>query len=111
LDEVLEGTGDMIAAGAAGIEFRHKAVSLSDLLTGGCNSRLARALNSMFESINRMMWKAEGWLMGYNGGPIRHPASRVYDRDIAALLRGLVLAGLTPTADPDEAFFVGRHPT
>jgi 4-hydroxy-tetrahydrodipicolinate synthase len=61
-------------------------------------------------NINRMMWKAEGWLMGYNGGPIRHPTSRVYDRDIATLRRGLVLAGLTPTSDPDEAFFVGRHP-
>jgi hypothetical protein len=24
-------------------------------------------------TINRMMWKAEGWLMGYNGGAIRHP--------------------------------------
>ncbi len=53
-------------------------------------------------TINRMMWKAEGWLMGYNGGPIRHPTSRVYDRDIAALRRGLQLAGLTPTDDPDE---------
>ena len=58
-----------------------------------------------------MMWKAEGWLMGYNGGPIRHPTSRVYDHhDIAELRRGLQLAGLTPTDDPDEAFFVGRHP-
>ena len=61
-------------------------------------------------TINRMMWKAEGWLMGYNGGPIRHPTSRVYDRDIAALRRGLQLAGLTPADDPDEDFFVGRHP-
>ena len=61
-------------------------------------------------NINRMMWKAEGWLMGYNGGPIRHPTSRVYDRDIATLRRGLQLAGLTPTDDPDEAFFVGRFP-
>ena len=61
-------------------------------------------------TINRMMWKAEGWLMGYNGGPIRHPTSRVYDRDIAALRRGLQLAGLTPTDDPDEAFYVGRFP-
>jgi 4-hydroxy-tetrahydrodipicolinate synthase len=40
----------------------------------------------------------------------RHPTSRVYDRDIAALRRGLQLAGLTPTDDPDEDFFVGRHP-
>jgi len=62
-------------------------------------------------NINRMMWKAEGWLQGYNGGPIRHPTSRVYDRDIATLRRGLQTAGLRTTDDPDEAFFIGRHPT
>jgi 4-hydroxy-tetrahydrodipicolinate synthase len=62
-------------------------------------------------TINRMMWKAEGWLQGYNGGPIRHPTSRVYDRDIATLRRGLQAAGLPTTDDPDEAFFVGRYPT
>jgi 4-hydroxy-tetrahydrodipicolinate synthase len=39
-----------------------------------------------------------------------HPTSRVYDRDIATLRRGLQLAGLTPTADPDEAFYAGRFP-
>ena len=60
-------------------------------------------------NINRMMWKAEGWLMGYNGGPIRHPTSRVYDRNIAALRRGLQLAGLTHRRSR-RGFFVGRHP-
>lgn len=60
--------------------------------------------------INRMMWKYEGWLQGYNGGPLRHPTARVYARDMAALRRGQEAAGLNPTRDPDAAFFVGRHP-
>lgn len=60
--------------------------------------------------INRMMWKYEGWLQGYNGGPLRHPTARVYQRDMIALRRGQEIAGLNPTKDADELFFVGRHP-
>jgi len=60
--------------------------------------------------INRMMWKYEGWLQGYNGGPLRHPTARVYQRDMVALRKGQEASGLNPTSDPDEAFFVGRNP-
>lgn len=60
--------------------------------------------------INRMMWKYHGWLQGYNGGPMRGPTARVYAKDMAPLRKGLELAGLTPTSDPDEDFFVGRNP-
>jgi len=60
--------------------------------------------------LNRMMWKYEGWLQGYNGGPLRHPTARVYARDMVALRRGQEASGLNPTSDPDDAFFVGRHP-
>lgn len=60
--------------------------------------------------INRMMWKYEGWLQGYNGGPLRHPTARVYQRDMIALRRGQEASGLNPTSDSDEAFFVGRNP-
>jgi 4-hydroxy-tetrahydrodipicolinate synthase len=59
--------------------------------------------------INRMIWKYQSWLQGYNGGPIPHPTPRIYARDMAVLRRGLEAAGLQPTRDPDEAFFVGRH--
>lgn len=52
--------------------------------------------------INRMMWKYEGWLQGYNGGPLRHPTARVYQRDMMALRRGQEAAGLNLTSDPDE---------
>lgn len=60
--------------------------------------------------INRVIWKYQSWLQGYNGGPIPHPTPRIYSRDMVALRRGLQAAGLNPTSDPDEAFFVGRHP-
>jgi 4-hydroxy-tetrahydrodipicolinate synthase len=60
--------------------------------------------------INRMLWKYQAWLQGYNGGPIPHPTPRIYTRDMSVLRRGLEAAGLNPTRDPDEAFFVGRNP-
>lgn len=60
--------------------------------------------------INRLLWKYEGWLQGYNGGPLRHPTARVYQRDMAALRRGQEAAGLDPTPDADALFFVGRNP-
>jgi ornithine cyclodeaminase/alanine dehydrogenase-like protein (mu-crystallin family) len=51
LDEVLDATGDMLAAHAAGIAFRQKSVSLGELLTGGCDERLADVTNPMFKSV------------------------------------------------------------
>lgn len=51
LEEVLEQTGDMIAARAAGVEFHHKAFSLSDLMKGACDDRLRSASIPMFKSV------------------------------------------------------------
>jgi 4-hydroxy-tetrahydrodipicolinate synthase len=61
--------------------------------------------------INRMIWKYQSWLQGYNGGPIPHPTPRLYSRDMVTLRRGLEAAGFPVTPDPDAAFFVGRNPT
>ena len=60
--------------------------------------------------INRMVWKYQSWLQGYNGGPLRHPTHRIYEREMMVLRRGQEAAGMSPTKDPDEAFFVGRNP-
>ncbi|SCW94405.1 4-hydroxy-tetrahydrodipicolinate synthase [Sphingobium faniae] len=60
--------------------------------------------------INRMLWKYQGWLQGYNGGPLRHPTARIYAKDMTALRRGLELSGLEPTPDADASFFIGRNP-
>jgi len=63
-----------------------------------------------FGLINRMMWKYQSWLQGYNGGPMPHPTQRLYQRDMAVMRKGLEASGLNPTRDADEAFFVGRNP-
>jgi len=60
--------------------------------------------------INRQAWKFQGWLQGYNGGPLRQPTQRIHDQQMTALRKGLVDAGLEPSMDPFREFFVGRNP-
>ncbi|HEV7679216.1 MAG TPA: dihydrodipicolinate synthase family protein [Candidatus Dormibacteraeota bacterium] len=60
--------------------------------------------------VPRMIWKYQGWLNGFNGGPIRSPHTRITDRQMAVLRRGLQSCGLEITSDPDSAFFEGRNP-
>lgn len=60
--------------------------------------------------IHRMLWKYQGWLNGFNGGPLRMPTMRLVDRQMKPLRQGLITAKLDVTADPDSAFFVGRNP-
>jgi 4-hydroxy-tetrahydrodipicolinate synthase len=59
--------------------------------------------------IHRMLWKFEGWLHGFNGGPSRNPTMRLNDNQMNSLRQGLIKAGLKPTDEPNHAFFVGRH--
>ncbi len=51
LEEVLEETGDMLAAKAAGIELHNKAFSLADLMSGACADALAKSRAPMFKSV------------------------------------------------------------
>jgi 4-hydroxy-tetrahydrodipicolinate synthase len=60
--------------------------------------------------LNRQAWKFQGWLQGYNGGPLRQPTMRLQDSQMAALRKGLVDAGFEPSTDPFREFFVGRNP-
>ena len=60
--------------------------------------------------INRQAWKFQGWLQGYNGGPLRMPTQRIHDPQMNALRKGLIDAGLSPSMDPLRAFFIGRNP-
>jgi 4-hydroxy-tetrahydrodipicolinate synthase len=60
--------------------------------------------------INRTQWKYQEWLAGYNGGPLRAPATRIPDRFMKALRAGLQGSGLPVTADPDSEFMIGRNP-
>ena len=60
--------------------------------------------------LNRMLWKYQGWLSGFNGGPLRQPTMKVSPRTMADLRRALTAAGLDPTPEPDSEFFIGRNP-
>jgi 4-hydroxy-tetrahydrodipicolinate synthase len=60
--------------------------------------------------INRQAWKFQGWLQGYNGGPLRQPTQRIHDTQMNVLRKGLVDAGLKPSMDPFREFFIGRNP-
>jgi 4-hydroxy-tetrahydrodipicolinate synthase len=54
--------------------------------------------------------KFQGWLQGYNGGPLRQPTQRIHDPQMLALRKGLIDAGLNPSMDPFRDFFIGRNP-
>jgi len=60
--------------------------------------------------VPRMIWKYQGWLCGYNGGPLRSPQGRLSDSQMATLRRSLAASGVPVTAEEDPEFFVGRHP-
>ena len=60
--------------------------------------------------INRYVWKFQGWLQGYNGGPLRMPTQRIHDPQMISLRKGLIDAGLSPSMDPFREFFIGRNP-
>ena len=34
--------------------------------------------------LHRMLWKYQGWLSGFNGGPLRTPTMRLNDRQVNA---------------------------
>lgn len=60
--------------------------------------------------VHRLVWKYQYWLNGFNGGPIRQPHLRLNDNQMRALRQGLERSGVTPTADEDASFFLGRNP-
>lgn len=60
--------------------------------------------------LNRMVWNYQGWLQGFNGGPLRQPTMKINQAQMNMLRQGLARAGLKPTEDPDRDFFVGRNP-
>lgn len=60
--------------------------------------------------LNRTAWKYQDWLAGFNGGPLRTPATRIPDRFMNQLRKSLKDSGLPVTSDPDNEFMAGRFP-
>lgn len=74
------------------------------------------AKNALFPSVhggsvlNRMGWKFQGWLQGYNGGPLRMPTMRLQDKQMAGYRSALLAAGFDIPDEPLKNFFIGRNP-
>ena len=60
--------------------------------------------------LHRLLWKYQGWLSGFNGGPLRAPTMRLNDRQMRPLRQALVASGLEVPVEVDRHFFLGRHP-
>jgi 4-hydroxy-tetrahydrodipicolinate synthase len=67
----------------------------------------AYTLQTLF--LHRMLWKFQGWLNGFNGGPMRQPTMRLNEGHMNLLRDGLIKSGLPVTADRNRDFFVGRR--
>jgi dihydrodipicolinate synthase/N-acetylneuraminate lyase len=62
--------------------------------------------------VPRMLWKYQGWLNGFNGGPIRCALSgRLTDEHMRTFRSALERCGMPVATEPDHEFFVGRNPT
>ncbi|WP_328531320.1 dihydrodipicolinate synthase family protein [Nocardioides sp. NBC_00368] len=74
------------------------------------------AKNGLFAAVhggsvlNRMGWKFQGWLQGYNGGPLRMPTMRLQDKQMRAYRNALLEAGFDIPNEPLKDFFIGRNP-
>ncbi|MDQ6525205.1 dihydrodipicolinate synthase family protein [Nocardioides sp. LHD-245] len=69
---------------------------------------LMKEANSGTVFVHRMLWKYQGWLQGFNGGPVRPPHTRLLDRQMRTLRAAAVASGLDVTDEPDTEFFRGR---
>ncbi|WP_048646824.1 dihydrodipicolinate synthase family protein [Nitratireductor soli] len=77
-------------------------------------ARKARAAANSYSAqamfLNRMVWKFEGWLNGFNGGPLRQPTMKINEATMNNLRAGMEKSGLVPTDLPNRDFFIGRNP-
>ncbi len=60
--------------------------------------------------IHRYLWKYQGWLHGYNGGPMRQPVMKLNDNQMRAVREPLVRSGFDVEEGDSSAFFRGRNP-
>jgi 4-hydroxy-tetrahydrodipicolinate synthase len=58
-----------------------------------------------------MAWKYQAWLTGFNGGPLRMPTQRLVAHQMAGYRAAARDADVLCANEPDEQFFIGRHPS
>jgi 4-hydroxy-tetrahydrodipicolinate synthase len=76
----------------------------------GATGSLMKEANSGTSLVHRLLWKYQGWLNGFNGGPVRSPHMRLHDRQMQQLRSAAKASGLDITEDSDADFFRGRVP-
>jgi dihydrodipicolinate synthase/N-acetylneuraminate lyase len=60
--------------------------------------------------IHRYLWKYQGWLHGYNGGPMRQPVMKLNDSQMRSVREPLVKSGFTIADEDATEFYRGRKP-
>jgi dihydrodipicolinate synthase/N-acetylneuraminate lyase len=73
-------------------------------------SAIGGATVALTSTVPRFVWKYQGWLLGFNGGPLRGPLQRINSAQMGQMRAAAVAAGLPVTDEPDAAFFAGRNP-
>jgi len=58
--------------------------------------------------VHRYLWKYQGWLNGYNGGPLPQPAMKVTSKQADAVIGGMKKAGIKVHDEDLGLFFEGR---
>jgi hypothetical protein len=69
---------------------------------------LMKEANAGTVFVHRLLWKYQGWLQGFNGGPVRPPHMRLTDRQMRTLRTAAITSGMDITDEPDTEFFRGR---
>lgn len=72
---------------------------------------LMKEANAGTTLVHRLLWKYQGWLQGFNGGPVRSPHMRLSDRQMRLLRSAAIASGFDISDEPDSEFFVGRNPS
>jgi dihydrodipicolinate synthase/N-acetylneuraminate lyase len=60
--------------------------------------------------IHRYLWKYQGWLHGYNGGPMRQPVMKLNDTQMRNVRDPLLRSGFKPSEEDATQFYLGRNP-
>lgn len=72
------------------------------------NAGVTAEISAGTSTVHRLVWKYQGWLMGFNGGPLRPPHPRINDQQMQRLRAAAVASGLPVTDLEDAEFFRGR---
>lgn len=74
------------------------------------NTAINSAIVALTSLVPRAVWKYQGWLNGFNGGPLRSPQQRLNHMQMTQMRAAAGAAGLDVTDASDDQFYIGRNP-